>query len=155
MALLSSPPLWPASGSSNSRIQAKSGFVSQVAVQDDPGRCDAVGQRSGFFNHDISRQNNGMAQAILRKTFGECLDKRDTLASQRFRIGNDDIVIDRLVEMSDGYWVLDYKSGRLTEELLEGYRRQMESYRAAVIGIFPGRPVHCRLVFGAGESLVI
>ena len=63
--------------------------------------------------------------------------------------------IDRLVEMSDSYWVLDYKSGRPAAELLEGYRTQMEAYRAAVMAIFPGKPVHCRLVFGNGDSLDI
>jgi ATP-dependent helicase/nuclease subunit A len=63
--------------------------------------------------------------------------------------------IDRLVEMPDGYWVLDYKSGRPEAELLECYRIQMERYRATVRTIFPGKPVHCRLVFSEGESLDI
>jgi len=63
--------------------------------------------------------------------------------------------IDRLVEMPDCYWVLDYKSGRPAPELLEHYRAQVECYRAAVMAIFPGKPVHCRLVFGDGESLEI
>lgn len=60
--------------------------------------------------------------------------------------------IDRLVEMADCYWILDYKSGRPTGELLEKYLAQLERYRAAVMAIFPGKPVHCRLVFGDGES---
>ncbi len=63
--------------------------------------------------------------------------------------------IDRLVEMADGYWVLDYKSGRPAAELMESYRAQMETYRAAVMAIFPGKAVHCRLVFGEGESIDI
>jgi ATP-dependent helicase/nuclease subunit A len=63
--------------------------------------------------------------------------------------------IDRLVEMSDGYWVLDYKSGRPEKGLLEAYRTQMEHYRAAVTALFPGRPVRCGLVFGDGELLEI
>ncbi len=63
--------------------------------------------------------------------------------------------IDRLVEMPEEYWVLDYKSGGQSEELLESYRTQMERYRAAVMAILPGKPVRCRLVFGEGESLEI
>ncbi len=63
--------------------------------------------------------------------------------------------IDRLVEMPDGFWVLDYKSGRPDAELLARYRIQMEGYRTAVRAVFPGKPVHCRLVFGEGESLDI
>ncbi len=63
--------------------------------------------------------------------------------------------IDRLVEMPDGYWVLDYKSGRPAAELLERYLAQMENYRFAVRALFPDKPVHCRLVFGEGEFLDI
>lgn len=63
--------------------------------------------------------------------------------------------IDRLVELADAYWVLDYKSGSPTGELMESYRSQMEAYRTAVQAIFPGKPVRCRLVFGNGGSLDI
>ena len=63
--------------------------------------------------------------------------------------------IDRLVEMPEAYWVLDYKSGKPAAELMESYRAQMETYRVAVMAIFPGKAVHCRLVFGEGESIDI
>ena len=63
--------------------------------------------------------------------------------------------VDRLVEMANGYWVLDYKSGKPAAELMESYRAQMETYRVAVMAIFPGKAVHCRLVFGEGESIDI
>lgn len=63
--------------------------------------------------------------------------------------------IDRLVEMADGFWVLDYKSGRPEGALLEAYREQMEVYRAVVGALFPGRPVRCGLVFGTGEFMEI
>ncbi|MCZ7654406.1 MAG: PD-(D/E)XK nuclease family protein [Rhodocyclaceae bacterium] len=63
--------------------------------------------------------------------------------------------IDRLVEMPEEYWVLDYKSGGPSEELLESYRTQVVRYRAAVMAILPGKPVRCRLIFGEGDSLEI
>jgi ATP-dependent helicase/nuclease subunit A len=63
--------------------------------------------------------------------------------------------IDRLVEMADGFWVLDYKSGQPEAALLDAYRAQMEAYRAAVGALFPGRPVRCGLVFGEGEFVEI
>ncbi|PWB44575.1 MAG: ATP-dependent exodnase subunit beta [Rhodocyclales bacterium] len=63
--------------------------------------------------------------------------------------------IDRLVEMPDGFWVLDYKSGRPAAALLEAYRAQMEVYRTAVGALFPGRPVRSWLVFGEGEFMEI
>jgi len=63
--------------------------------------------------------------------------------------------IDRLVEMPDGFWVLDYKSGRLDAALREAYGAQMEGYRAAVGALFPGRPVRCGLVFSDGGFMEI
>ncbi|MBI4988081.1 MAG: UvrD-helicase domain-containing protein [Rhodocyclales bacterium] len=63
--------------------------------------------------------------------------------------------IDRLVEMADGYWVLDYKSGRPEEALLETYRAQLENYRTAVMALFPGKTVCCGLVFSDGSLLEI
>ncbi|MDT3736170.1 MAG: UvrD-helicase domain-containing protein [Denitratisoma sp.] len=63
--------------------------------------------------------------------------------------------IDRLVEMPDGFWVLDYKSGRPEAALQEAYRAQMEGYRAAVGALFPGRPVRCGLVFSDGGFVEI
>ena len=55
--------------------------------------------------------------------------------------------IDRLVETAEGWWVLDYKSGRPDAELLSGYRSQLEGYRAALTSLFHDTPVRCGLVF--------
>jgi ATP-dependent helicase/nuclease subunit A len=63
--------------------------------------------------------------------------------------------IDRLVEMPDGLWILDYKSGRPEAALLEGYHSQLEGYRSAVMALFPGKAVRCGLVFGGGELLEV
>ena len=63
--------------------------------------------------------------------------------------------IDRLVEMADGFWVLDYKSGRRDAALVETYRTQMESYRAAVMALYPGKTARCGLVFSDGDMLEI
>lgn len=63
--------------------------------------------------------------------------------------------IDRLVETADGFWALDYKSGRPEGALLDAYREQMEAYRAAVGALFPGKTVRCGLVFSEGEFMEI
>jgi len=63
--------------------------------------------------------------------------------------------IDRLVETSEAIWVLDYKSGRPQVGLMDAYRAQLEAYRAAVGGLYPGRTVRCGLVTGGGEFLEI
>ncbi len=63
--------------------------------------------------------------------------------------------IDRLVELTDGFWVLDYKSGRRDAALVEAYRTQMESYRAAVMALYPGKTARCGLVFSDGDMLEI
>ncbi|MBV6476365.1 MAG: ATP-dependent helicase/nuclease subunit A [Rhodocyclaceae bacterium] len=63
--------------------------------------------------------------------------------------------IDRLVELPESWWVLDYKSGRPEGSLLENYRTQMENYRIALTAMFPGKPVRCGLVFGDGEMMEI
>ncbi|HMM54946.1 MAG TPA: UvrD-helicase domain-containing protein [Candidatus Desulfobacillus sp.] len=63
--------------------------------------------------------------------------------------------IDRLVELADGFWVLDYKSGRPDEVLLDAYGAQLEAYRSAVGRLYPGRPVRCALIFADGGFLEI
>ena len=63
--------------------------------------------------------------------------------------------IDRLVELPESWWVLDYKSGRPEAALQEAYRNQMEHYRAAVGAMYPGRAVRCGLIFGEGELMEI
>ena len=63
--------------------------------------------------------------------------------------------IDRLVEFDDAVWVLDYKTADAVdpEDLAAAarpYRDQSAEYRAAVGGLFPGKPVKSALVFGGG-----
>ena len=63
--------------------------------------------------------------------------------------------IDRLVEMADGIWVLDYKSGRPEGPLLADHRAQLEHYRIVVGALFPGWAVRCGLIFGDGAFMEI
>jgi ATP-dependent helicase/nuclease subunit A len=63
--------------------------------------------------------------------------------------------IDRLVEMEDGIWVLDFKSGRPEGPLLADYRAQLEHYRTVAGALFPGRTVRCGLIFGDGTFMEI
>ncbi len=67
--------------------------------------------------------------------------------------------IDRLVRQADGWWILDYKTGGLSEpDLLrrsEPHRAQMEVYAAAVAQLYPGQPVRTALLYGDGQVFVM
>jgi ATP-dependent helicase/nuclease subunit A len=56
--------------------------------------------------------------------------------------------IDRLVEFDDEVWVLDYKMG--DTESAARYRTQMHEYRSAMQAVYPGKAVHCALLFADG-----
>jgi ATP-dependent helicase/nuclease subunit A len=63
--------------------------------------------------------------------------------------------IDRLVEFESEIWVLDYKTGGLTEPDLalraQPHLEQMASYRAAAMNLFAGKPVRVALAFTDGR----
>ncbi|MBV5277248.1 PD-(D/E)XK nuclease family protein, partial [bacterium] len=61
--------------------------------------------------------------------------------------------IDRLVELDDAFWVLDYKSSGEDTQHLEAYRAQVADYCAVVAAVFPTRTVHGALVFAEGVVL--
>jgi len=61
--------------------------------------------------------------------------------------------IDRLVEMADQIWVLDYKSGTADDALLADYRAQLAGYQQAVSAVFPAKPVRAALIFSDGRLL--
>jgi ATP-dependent helicase/nuclease subunit A len=66
--------------------------------------------------------------------------------------------IDRLVHLEDEdgstWWVLDYKLHHAPQQL-EGYRDQLQRYRAAVRRAQPGATVRCAFVTGAGAVIEI
>jgi len=53
--------------------------------------------------------------------------------------------IDRLVEFESEVWVLDYKTSSSHDP--SPYRVQMVEYRKAIQNVFPGKIVHCGLIF--------
>ena len=68
-------------------------------------------------------------------------------------------IIDRLVVAEDVIWLVDYKTHRTNDapelaELAEHYRAQMESYRAGVTRLWPGRTVRAGLLFTEGPTWV-
>jgi ATP-dependent helicase/nuclease subunit A len=62
--------------------------------------------------------------------------------------------IDRLVEFTHEVWVLDYKTGGLSEpdpaRRAEPYLEQLARYRQAVTALYPGRRVRAALIFTDG-----
>jgi ATP-dependent helicase/nuclease subunit A len=64
--------------------------------------------------------------------------------------------IDRVVELEDAIWVLDYKTGERGESLelprvVARYRAQLEAYRKAVEAVSVGKPVRAALILGNGR----
>lgn len=62
--------------------------------------------------------------------------------------------IDRWVEAEDAVWVLDYKSGRIPEEvLMQEYRAKLATYRDVLRAIFPKKEIRAMLVFTEGGEV--
>ncbi len=62
--------------------------------------------------------------------------------------------VDRLAVTDEAVWVVDYKTNRPPPESLDAvpaaYLKQMALYRALLEQVWPGRPVHCALVWTDG-----
>ena len=65
--------------------------------------------------------------------------------------------IDRLVELADEVWVLDYKTGTMTADsrLQETYRLQLADYREAVRALYPGKKVRAMLLYADGQQAAL
>ena len=63
--------------------------------------------------------------------------------------------IDRLVDLGDALWVLDYKSSSGETARLDEYRAQVRGYCRALAEIFPGRRIHGALVFADAGLLEV
>ncbi|MFN3594665.1 MAG: UvrD-helicase domain-containing protein, partial [Thiobacillaceae bacterium] len=65
--------------------------------------------------------------------------------------------IDRLVDFGDEVWVLDYKTGDVSEadpkRRAEPYRDQLAAYRAAMGQLYPGRRLRAALIFADASLL--
>lgn len=66
--------------------------------------------------------------------------------------------VDRLCVTEEGIWIVDYKTQRVPparmENVPDAYLRQMAIYRAALTQIYPGRPIHCALLWTSGPYLM-
>jgi ATP-dependent helicase/nuclease subunit A len=66
-------------------------------------------------------------------------------------------LVDRLVELPDAVLVADFKTNRDPpndpSEIPALYRAQMESYRAVLKEIFPGRAIRCALIWTRGARV--
>ena len=58
--------------------------------------------------------------------------------------------IDRLVELGEAVWILDYK-WRCTDSEREGYERQLARYAGVVASLLPGRAIRTALVLSDGS----
>lgn len=67
--------------------------------------------------------------------------------------------IDRLRVTDEAVWIVDYKTQRQPpanpEDVPEAYLRQMAVYRAALLRIYPDRPVYSALLWTAAPALMV
>jgi ATP-dependent helicase/nuclease subunit A len=125
---------------------------------------------AGLTEAEISRQMAPEATDLgaIRHAARACLDNpelaRFFLASAHVRARNElEYVnaagerrrIDRLVEFPDALWILDYKTGGLSEADLSRraapYLEQLGEYLRAMAALYPGKPVRAGLVFTDGR----
>jgi ATP-dependent helicase/nuclease subunit A len=68
-------------------------------------------------------------------------------------------LVDRLAVLPDRVLVADYKTNRLPPADVDSvpvlYLRQMAAYRAVLRGAFPGRAIHCALVWTTGARATV
>jgi len=69
-------------------------------------------------------------------------------------VGTELLRIDRLVQLDDAWWVLDYKLSHAPQALAE-YRAQLRHYREAVRVLQPGAVVRCAFITGRGELIEV
>jgi ATP-dependent helicase/nuclease subunit A len=69
-------------------------------------------------------------------------------------VGTELLRIDRLVQLDNAWWVLDYKLSH-TPQALTAYREQLTRYREAVRALQPGAAVRCAFITGAGEVVEV
>jgi len=69
-------------------------------------------------------------------------------------VGTELLRIDRLVQLDNAWWVLDYKLSH-TPQALTAYREQLKRYREAVRALQPGAAVRCAFITGAGEVVEV
>ena len=66
--------------------------------------------------------------------------------------------IDRLAVTPDSVLVVDFKTNRpaptTVDAVPEAYRRQMETYRSLLVGLYPSRVIRCALVWTDGPLLM-
>ncbi|MGK2952253.1 MAG: UvrD-helicase domain-containing protein [Thiobacillus sp.] len=64
--------------------------------------------------------------------------------------------LDRVVELDDAVWLIDYKTGDDSRSLpdahlAERHRTQLAGYRALLASLYPGKPVHTALLLADGR----
>lgn len=69
-------------------------------------------------------------------------------------IGTELLRIDRLVQLDEAWWVLDYKLSHAPQTLAP-YREQLTRYREVVRGLQPGAVVRCAFITGHGELIEV
>jgi ATP-dependent helicase/nuclease subunit A len=69
-------------------------------------------------------------------------------------VDGDMLRIDRLVQLTEAWWVLDYKLSHAPQEL-DAYRAQLLRYREAVQRLQPDATVRCAFITGSGAVIEI
>lgn len=78
-----------------------------------------------------------------------------TIRGQKVKVAGQ---IDRLCIGRHEIWIVDFKTDRKVPKTVNNvpvkYQRQLEAYRTLVSRIYPGRPIHCALLWTSAPSLM-
>ena len=163
-------PLGPDSGA-----RFKRGLIVHRLLQSLPGV--AAAERPAAARTFLSRPTLGLAPAEIEDLIRETLavldhpDLTDVFGPAGLaevpitgRVGNGRTPtvisgqIDRLLVTDDAVTVVDFKTNRPPPEsedaVSTAYLRQMAAYRAALAGVYPGRPVRALLLWTAGPRVM-
>jgi len=91
-----------------------------------------------------------VGSAALARLCGPCASAWSEL--EMVDPAGDSLRIDRLVELDDAIWILDYK-WRCTEAERAGYERQLARYAALVADVHTGRRIRAALVLADGSLI--
>jgi ATP-dependent helicase/nuclease subunit A len=163
------PPLGPLALSANGRyargclVHALLQYLPEIEPADQERAARAfVAARGADLAQELRDEIVGETLAIVREVAFAPLFQPGSLAEVPVvaRIGTYDLEgqIDRLAAVDGELIILDYKANRpppkTLDEVAPAYIAQLAGYRAALRGLFPGRPLRAALLWTDGPRLM-
>lgn len=132
-------------------------LMEKLTGEREPPEKEALRQALGIPEPDFSRLHAEALALLGNPALRRFYDPAQFVSSaNEMSFSEGEVMrIDRLVEFADAVWVIDYKTGEnvtpdTAARAASHHRPQIETYRAAMRRVFPGKPVHALLVFSGG-----